>query len=231
MSNLRESLRDEVKISEIVKTFDAQEVFIINTNWKAIQEQLQIKFGINNPIKSVNDYVSEIRTIIDTLQNKQYGTTLLPPSAAASTTLATATAPTTGTAPIDHTDLTTSVFIRKLETNSLYIGNTANGKGIWIKIGRKKSQNFIMFSNTNAVDQFRAFKYIDTGNYSFKRIMEILGLNHDADVRVQIFGPYGRGYTVQDMFNHLNTRRVSILVLASFSALFWNKNFSNGNCR
>ena len=38
MSNLRESLRDEVKISEIVKTFDAQEVFIINTNWKAIQE-------------------------------------------------------------------------------------------------------------------------------------------------------------------------------------------------
>jgi hypothetical protein len=26
------------------------------------------------------------------------------------------------------------------------------------------------------------------------------------------------------------TRRVSILVLASFSALFWSKNFNNGNC-
>ena len=70
MSNLRNSLRDEVKISEITKTFDAQEVFIINTNWGAIQEQLKIKFGINNPIKTVNDYVSEIRVIIDTLQNK-----------------------------------------------------------------------------------------------------------------------------------------------------------------
>jgi hypothetical protein len=206
MSNLRESLRDEVKITEIVKTFDAQEVFIINTNWKAIQEQLQIKFGINNPIKKVNDYVSEIRTIIDTLQNKQYGTTLLPPSAAASTTLATATAPSIGTAPVDHTDLTPSDFIWKLEKNSLYIGNKVDSKGIWIKIGFKKSQNFIMFSNTtNAKDQFRAFKYINTGNYSYKRIIEALGLNHDDDVRLQIFGPYGNGFGKDDMFKHLNT--------------------------
>jgi chromosome segregation ATPase len=42
MTNLRKSLRDEVKISEIVKTFDAQEVFIINSNWNTIQEQLEI---------------------------------------------------------------------------------------------------------------------------------------------------------------------------------------------
>jgi len=206
MSNLRNSLRDEVKITEIVKTFDAQEVFIINTNWATIQEQLKIKFGINNPIKTVNDYVTEIRVIIDTLQNKQYGTTLLPPTSAASSALATAAPPFLGTAPVDHTNGTTSDFISKVEKNSLYIGNTVNGKGIWIKIGRKKSQNFIMFSNTtNTENQFRAFKYIDTGNYSFKRIMEILGLNLDADIRVQLFGSYGRGYTVQDMFNHLNT--------------------------
>jgi hypothetical protein len=39
MSNLRNSLRDEVKISEIVKTFLPEEVFIINTNWKSIQDQ------------------------------------------------------------------------------------------------------------------------------------------------------------------------------------------------
>jgi hypothetical protein len=203
MSNLRNSLRDEVKISEITKTFDAQEVFIINTNWTAIQEQLKIKFGINNPIKTVNDYVTEIRVIIDTLQNKQYGTTLLPP-VPASTALATATMPLTGTAPVDHTDLTPSDFIWKIERNSLYIGNTANGKGIWIKIGFK-TKDFIMFSNTNAENQFRAFKYINTGNYSSKRIMEILELNHDADIRIQFFGNYCQGFRVQDMFNHLNT--------------------------
>jgi hypothetical protein len=33
--------------------------------------------------------------------------------------------------------------------------------------------------------------------------MEILGLNLDDDIRLQFFGPYGHGYTVQDMFNHL----------------------------
>jgi hypothetical protein len=86
MSNLRNSLRDEVKITEIVKTFDAEEVFIINTNWPTIQEQLKIKFGINNPIKTVNDYVSEIRVIIDTLQNKPFGTTILPTPASTTQT-------------------------------------------------------------------------------------------------------------------------------------------------
>ena len=35
--------------------------------------------------------------------------------------------------------------------------------------------------------------------------MEILGLNLDADIRIQFFGNYGKGYTVQDMYQHLNT--------------------------
>jgi hypothetical protein len=205
MSNLRNSLRDEVKITEIVKTFDVEEVFIINTNWPTIQEQLKIKFGINNPIKTVNDYVTEIRVIIDTLQNKPFGTTLLPPTTSSSTTLASATAP-LGAKPLKHTrDNSVSDFESVVSKNSLYIGNTVNGKGIWVKIGYK-TKDFIMFSNTtNTENQFRTFKYINTGNYSFKRIMEILGLNLDEDISVQLFGRYGKGFTVQDMFNHLKT--------------------------
>ena len=64
MSNLRNSLRDEVKISEIVKSFSPEEVFMINTNWKEIQEQLRVKFGINNPNKTSKDYHEEIINII-----------------------------------------------------------------------------------------------------------------------------------------------------------------------
>ena len=155
MTNLRKSLRDEVKISEIVKSFDAQEVFIINSNWNTIQEQLEIKFGINNPIKTVNDYVTEIRDIIDKLQNKQYGTTLSSLSAPASTTLATAAPPPTAK-PLKHTkDNSVSDFEAVVFQNSLYIGNTSNGKGIWVKIGHK-NRDFIMFSNTtNVENQFR----------------------------------------------------------------------------
>ena len=68
-----------------------------------------------------------------------------------------------------------------------------------------------MFSNTtNAENEFRAFKYTLTGNYSFKRIMEILGLNLDDDIRLQFFGPYGHGHTVQDMFNHLKSTAVGL---------------------
>jgi hypothetical protein len=68
MSNLRNSLRDEVKISEIVKSFSPEEVFMINTNWKEIQEQLRVKFGINNPNKTVKDYHEEIISIIYHIQ-------------------------------------------------------------------------------------------------------------------------------------------------------------------
>jgi len=202
MSNLRNSLRDEVKISEIVKAFNAEEVFIINTNWDKIQEQLEIKFGINNPNKTVNSYVAEIRDIVDKLQNKQYGT-ILSAVSTASTKLASATAPTTGVYDIPHTDSTTSDFVINVENNSLYIGNKKRKKAIWVKIGHL-NRDFIMFSNTTNIEkEFRAFKYTLTGNYSFKKIMEILGLNLDDDIRVQLFGPYGHGFVAKDMFNFL----------------------------
>jgi hypothetical protein len=33
-----------------------EEIFMINTNGKEIQEQLKVKFGVNDPSKTVNDY-------------------------------------------------------------------------------------------------------------------------------------------------------------------------------
>ena len=35
--------------------------------------------------------------------------------------------------------------------------------------------------------------------------MEILELNLDDDIRLQLFGPYGKGFTTKDMFDHLKT--------------------------
>ena len=166
---------------------------------------MKVKFGINNPIKTVNDYVTEIKDVVETLQNKQYGTTLSSLSAPASTTLATGAPPPTAK-PLKHTkDNSVSDFESVVFQNNLYIGNTSNGKGIWVKIGHK-NRDFIMFSNTtNVENQFRTFKYTFTGNYSFKRIMEILELNLDDDIRLQLFGPYGKGFTAKDMFDHLKT--------------------------
>ena len=202
MTNLRNVLRDEVKISEIVKSFGPQEIFIINTNWKAIQEQLKIKFGINNPNTTVTDYITEMVDVISTLQNKPFGTVLAPVAPTTSTTLADAKEPGSATNTL-HTDGSPSEFKTAIEDNCLYIGNKKRKKGIWVKIG-KKPRDFIMFSNTTKDEgNFRAFKHTGSDDYNFKKIMGILGLDKDTDIKTQLFGPPGS--TVADMINHLKT--------------------------
>jgi len=135
-ANLRNSLRDEVKITEIVKTFKPEEVFMINTNWKEIQEQLRVKFGVNNPSKTVNDYHEEIINIIETLQSKPFGTTLLPADSAAKSS-GTTSNPTGPTVALTHDDGTPSDFVTTVENDALYIKNTVTGEAIWIKVAAK----------------------------------------------------------------------------------------------
>ena len=202
MTNLRNVLRDEVKISEIVKSIGPQEIFIINTNWEAIQEQLKIKFGINNPNTTVTDYITEMVDVISTLQNKPFGTVLAPVASTTSTTLADSKEPGSATN-ILHTDGSPSEFKTAIEDNCLYIGNKKRKKGIWVKIG-KKPRDIIMFSNTTKDEgNFRAFKHTGSDDYNFKKIMGILGLDKDTDIKTQLFGPPGS--TVADMINHLKT--------------------------
>jgi hypothetical protein len=84
MQNVKEITRDETKISDIAKSFTKpEEVFIINNNWPTILNQLKIKFGPNNPNITVGEYVAEIKDITDTLSNKPFGTTIVPPATSA----------------------------------------------------------------------------------------------------------------------------------------------------
>ena len=192
MANLRNSLRDEVKITEIVKSFVPEEVFIINTNWQAIQEQLKIKFGINNPNISVKDYHDEIINVVDTLQNKPFGTVLLPSDTTASGSYSTTTKPTGPATPLLHGDGSASDFAMTVENNSLYIKNIHEQKALWIKIGTKPpSRNHVMFSvNTNNERNFKVFKFTGNDKYAFKKMLEELKLNINTnkDIRDQLFG-------------------------------------------
>jgi hypothetical protein len=62
-----------------------------------------------------------------------------------------------------------------------------------------------MFSNTTNDDgNFRSFKHTGSDDYSFKKILGILGLDKDIDIRTQLFGPPKN--TVSDMVNHLQTK-------------------------
>jgi hypothetical protein len=191
MSNLRNSLRDEVKISEIVKAFQPEDIFIINTNWKAIQDQLKVKFGINNPSKTVSDYVTEIRDVVETLQSKPFGTTLLPPDSASKSSGATST-PTGPTTPLIHDDMTASDFITTIENDALYIQNTAIGEAIWIKLAAKTAKGavYIVFSDRNAVDSFKAFKFAGNDKFAYKEMLKDLKLSDSSnlDIKRQLLG-------------------------------------------
>jgi hypothetical protein len=55
MNNLKDVIRDEIKKSDIVKSFPSvEEVFLINSNWSYISNMLKRKFGFNNPAISAN---------------------------------------------------------------------------------------------------------------------------------------------------------------------------------
>jgi hypothetical protein len=91
---------------------------MIHTNWKEIQDQLRVKFCINNPSKNVKDYHEEIINIIETLQSKPYGTTLLPSDTTTAGSYSTVSKPSGSTRTILRRDGSKSNFESTVENNS-----------------------------------------------------------------------------------------------------------------
>jgi hypothetical protein len=91
MKNLKDITRDEIKISEIVKSFPiVEEVFLINSNWPYILNILKRKFGFNNPEISANEYNLEINEALEAVQTgKPTSITVVAPSAPSAATSAT----------------------------------------------------------------------------------------------------------------------------------------------
>jgi hypothetical protein len=207
MTNLRNVVRDEVKISDIVKSFNGkpEEVYIINNNWKEIEEQIKKKFGTNNPRTPFAEYVKEIEDVIENLVHKQYGTTLIPTNTATSaTSLCNATAPTGTPTVLNNAGGAPTTFEYIVENGALYIKNTTLNKAIWVRLARHSSKDFIAFSNGDNVEgAFRTFIHTSGfSNFHFNRILDILDLNANTEVKDQLFGPV---YTVTPMIAFLKT--------------------------
>ena len=87
MNNLKDMTRNEIKISEIVKSFpSAEEIFLINSNWSYISNMLKRKFGFNNPAISANEYDIEINELPNEIQSGKSPITVVAPTPATSTT-------------------------------------------------------------------------------------------------------------------------------------------------
>jgi hypothetical protein len=179
MKNLKEITRDEIKISEIVKSFPSpEEVFLINSNWSYILNILKRQFGFNNPGISASEYKSEIDEALDSVQTgKTTNITVQAPSTSAATPAPPAT-PGPG-APATTTRLANDIpddtgapsgFQYEEDDNSLVILNP-KGDIVYIKIAESKTLKKILFSKTdNNQGSFKAFNFTNTsGELSFKQ--------------------------------------------------------------
>jgi hypothetical protein len=207
MKNLKDITRDEIKISEIVKSFSLpEEVFLINNNWPIISNRLKSVFGVNNPAISTNEYKSEIEKTLETVQTgKTTNITVVAPAPATSTS-ASATSPTGVTLTnLDHIDGTLSDFVIGIENNSLFIKNIAENKAIYIKIATKSGLKHILFSNsTSAENSFRAFKFVGDDSFSFKKMLSTLKLDEklNKDIKIKLFGT---NKVKEDLYDFLQT--------------------------
>jgi len=96
MKNLKDLTRDEIEISEIVKSFPvAGEVFLINSNWSYISNILKRRFGFKIPSISANEYNVEINEILEAIQTGKAITIVAP-----APTPAPVPAPVTSSAPV-----------------------------------------------------------------------------------------------------------------------------------
>ena len=91
-----------------------------------------------------------------------------------------------------------------VENGALYIKNTTLNKAIWVRLARHSSKEFIAFSNGDNIETaFRTFIHTaGFSNFHFNRILDILDLNANTEVKDQLFGPT---YTVTPMIAFLKT--------------------------
>ena len=203
MKNLKQVLRDDVKISEIVRSFpQPEDVYEINKYFKQVSKRLLNIFGFDNKNVKFNDYVDEIKKTIEILQSAPEEDFIVQDAPAIPTV---APAPAAAT-PLAHKDGSPSDFEYKIVDNSLYIKNTANGKHIYIKIGRR-DRNLIFFSSTtNNQGNFTFFSFRGSSSNTWSFVMmHVMQLLTDAneDIYDQLFGDTTKS---DEIFDFLKTK-------------------------
>ena len=153
--NLKNIIRKDEIIENIVKSFTAEQIFLINKNFAGIQEYFIENFGFNNPNLTTNDIVDEIVNILDKILN--------PPIAYEIKSETTTTAPARNIQRITIKDTTGTDVPTDFEAgvddgNTYVINNTTTNKHILFKIGQK-NKNVVFYSTTlNSQGSFMAVR-------------------------------------------------------------------------
>ena len=70
-NNLKDIVRNESRIENIVKSFNSDDIFIINTNWVVIRKSFLETYGSNNKNLNAPEIVAILITILDDIKNNR----------------------------------------------------------------------------------------------------------------------------------------------------------------
>jgi len=153
--NLKNIIRKDEIIENIVKSFTGDQIFLINKNFAGIQQHFIDNFGFDNPNLTTNDIVDEIVNILDKILN--------PPTAYEIQSETTTTAPAKNIQRVNIKDATGTDVPTDFEAgiddgNTYLINNTSTNKHIFFKIGQK-AKNVVFYStNLNSKGSFMAVR-------------------------------------------------------------------------
>ena len=153
--NLKNIIRKDEIIENIVKSFTAEQIFLINKNFAGIQQHFIGNFGFDNPNLTTNDIVDEIVNILDKILN--------PPTAYEIQSETTTTAPAKSIQRVvikdaTGTDVPTDFEAGVDDGNTYFIHNTTTNRHIFFKIGQK-NKNVVFYSTTlNSQGSFMAVR-------------------------------------------------------------------------
>ena len=208
MKNLKQVISEDVKISEIVKALNPDEIFDVNKYWAKIKDTIIKVFGVNNKQATVKTYLEFIMAILDTIDTKGSIATVFPTTGGTPVPPTAATSVPISSVPKDYE----YEYIKDTvgAENVLRISNpTSTIKEIFIRIGksnlRGEEHNQVVFSRTtNEKTKFRRFTFVNNSpNYDFKTIMTDLGLlPMNDDFRLL----FGRNINKDAIFDHLNKK-------------------------
>lgn len=197
--NLKNIIRRDEIIENIIKSFTGDQIFLINKNFAGIQQHFIDSFGYDNPNLTTSDFVDEIVNILDKILN--------PPTAYEIQSETITTAPARNIQPItikdaSGADVPTDFEGGNDDNNTYYINNTTTNKHIYFKIGQK-NKNVVFYSTTlNSKNSFMAVRERappreETINYL---LFEYLGL--DKKVLDKVFKGHQTINGLYDVFQN-----------------------------
>lgn len=180
--NLKNIIRNDYIIWDVVKGLTTQEVFETNKYFNIISTRLLKIFGYDNKNITAKDLQDEIARSLDIIKTEPENIYEIeeddpnkPGVSVAETVL-------------PHSDSTLSDFKFKVVDNSLYVENYKTNKGVYLKIGYKDNQKLVFSSDTGLKGSFSRINFKEKTGFS--KILKELKLSQDnnKDILLKIFG-------------------------------------------